>query len=246
MPQNADPGPESAGKPLEGEAQDESPADPGRRSFMGQLRWYATDMATQAAGIGGLLRRSVVAAGESVTPELEAMAEVEWSADRATERVTPPGLLGASSNTTAAPPHAPSPSPKPQLTAEQRLLLDRIMTLVLATNDPGSGPQLTSNPFHWDGEEFRISGLLLSAKVANVDRDPRVTLYGEDAPNRRCFVAHGTARIVAGPTVRSETFEILRRYHPENDLADRWREMSRLGDRVVVVVRPDRFLWRTS
>ena len=120
---------------------------------------------------------------------------------------------------------------------------------ILATNRRDGTPQLTPNWFHWDGAVFRISTLAWTAKVRNIRRDPRVALCidfpaGPDEGGGDYMVAYGRAELVEGERVRDETLPLLRKYLPEEEVLPWWERINRDGDRVVVVVHPERIVWR--
>ena len=131
----------------------------------------------------------------------------------------------------------------PILTDAQQAFLRERPHAIIATIMADGRPQLTPNWFLWDGARFWLSTLSWTVKVKNARRDPRVTLC-IDGPDRRTnyLQVFGTAELVEGD-VRAHTLDLIRKYEPvEADALAHWEGIK--DDRVLLVVRPDRFQWR--
>ena len=129
------------------------------------------------------------------------------------------------------------------LTDAQEAFLRERPHAIIATIMADGRPQLTPNWFLWDGARFWLSTLSWTVKVKNARRDPRVTLC-IDGPDRRTNYVQvfGTAEVVEGD-VRARTLDLIRKYVPvEADALAHWEGIK--DDRVLLVVRPDRFQWR--
>ena len=85
---------------------------------------------------------------------------------------------------------------------------------------------------------------LLSARVAWIDSDPRVSVLIEDATSGGWVAMTGVATVVSGEAVEPEMLTILGKYLSDDDAARRWAEMRPDGDRVVIRVRPIHLVWR--
>jgi PPOX class probable F420-dependent enzyme len=231
--------PELAGEPGHG---------PGRRAFLRQLSNDAVLTAGKLAGASAVVRRSLVAAGESAIGSLEAAAEpAEPPAAAPTESVTADPLQPAEV-TPAAPagPNRAVPDPVAGLTAEQQAFLRDGATATLAVNDPGGHPLLASTTYHWDGAVVRLPARDFTARTANVDRDPRVSLLIEEQASGRWVAVSGTATLIYGDLVEPEMRRILAKYHGPEESARRWEGLRASGDQLVIVVRPTRFVWRPT
>ena len=129
------------------------------------------------------------------------------------------------------------------LTPTQIAFLRERPHVIVATIMPDGRPQLTPNWYLWDGERFWVSTLAWTVKVRNARRDPRVTLC-IDGPDRRANYVQvfGTTEVVEGD-VRERTLDLIRKYEPvEADAVAHWESIK--DDRVLLVVRPERFQWR--
>ena len=129
------------------------------------------------------------------------------------------------------------------LTDAQQAFLRERPHAIIATIMADGRPQLTPNWFLWDGARFWLSTLSWTVKVKNARRDPRVTLC-IDGPDRRTNYVQvfGTVEVVEGD-VRERTLDLIRKYEPvDADALTHWDGIK--DDRVLLVVRPDRFQWR--
>jgi PPOX class probable F420-dependent enzyme len=115
--------------------------------------------------------------------------------------------------------------------------------VVVATIRRDGLPQLTPNWYLWTGDEFWISTAAGTAKVHNVRRDPRVVLCIDDPSTGDYVQVIGTATLIEGPDVREPTLALIRKYRAESDVIPHWETISAASDRVIIAVRPERFLW---
>ncbi len=134
-------------------------------------------------------------------------------------------------------------APAAALTETQAAFLRERPHAIVATIMPDGRPQLTPNWYFWDGDRFWVSTLDWTVKYRNAKRDPRVTLC-IDGPSRMTNYVQifGTAEVVEGD-VRERTMDLIRKYEPlEADVVTHWEKIK--DDRVLIVVRPERFQWR--
>jgi hypothetical protein len=245
-------------------AADPSPAEEPspRRAFLRKMTVDAVLAGGRLAGSAEIIRRSAAAAGETLIRELDHLqAPSEGPASAADQPVAdassplpvrgppaapsvPDPAAGAPMNAEPGAGRSPESSPPP-LTPAQAALLDSVSPAVLATVQTGGAPHLTVSPFHWDGRVFRISALDWTARTQNVQIDARVSLLIDDPRGRLSLSVSGSAAVIAGPSVREDTLPILRKYASDgSEVASRWAELNADGDRVVIVVVPERMTWR--
>jgi len=137
---------------------------------------------------------------------------------------------------------APEPAMS-TLTHRRAAFLRRMRTAVLATNRAGA-PQMTPNWYLWDGENFLISTPAWTVKVRNIRRDERVSLCIADDESGDYVTVYGVATVVELPDAREPTLELLRKYREEQDVLPHWERINRDGDRVVILIKPERLAWR--
>ena len=189
----------------------------------------------------------MVAAGEAATaslvpdePEATIPTEVRPPAD-------PPRVE-------QVPALAPAPAPAAMaasdvvavLTADQHAFLARAPRITMAVNDPGGAPQVTSTIYHWDGATFRMPGRQFTLRASNIERDPRVSLFVDDAGGDASVAVTGVASIVHGDAVEPGMLLILAREDATGDPRARLATLQADGDLMLIEVRPTRFVWRTS
>ncbi len=125
----------------------------------------------------------------------------------------------------------------------QEAFLQTTPNAVVATIRRSGLPQVTPNWFLWTGSEFWISVAAGCAKQRNIERDSRVVLCIDDVPSGDYVQVIGSATIVAGDAVREPTIELIRKYREPADVIPHWNEIRAASERVLIVVRPDQFLW---
>jgi PPOX class probable F420-dependent enzyme len=126
--------------------------------------------------------------------------------------------------------------------ADRDAFLRRMPNAILATYRRAAAPNLSPLWYLWTGEEFWISTLIWVAKVKNLRRDPRLSICVDDPISGEYVTAYGTVQIVEDETVRERTLAILRKYREEEDVLPHWERIHE--DRVLLVLRPDSFVWR--
>lgn len=220
--------------------------DPGpnaeRRAFLRQLTGEAVSTTARLAGLSSGVRRSLVAAGEAATRDLDPAGSPFSSpaspTPAAPPATTPPGA-------TPPPPHpTPAPAAAATLTPRQEAFLDLGTTAVLGLNDPTGAPHLTSSIYHWDGATVRVPSELLGARSARIDADPRVSVLIKDASSDAWVAMVGMASIVSGADVQAAMLAILRKYMTDAEADRQWTELRSNDDQVVIVIQPTRFVWR--
>lgn len=204
-----------------------------RRDFVRVALRDTMGTAGQLAGLSGVVATSVAEAGRVMREGLEALADDEPSP--AAERPATSATLPVSS-LVAGPRLA-----REQMPSQAEALLSGVQRGVLATVTSDGSPLLASGPVRYDGSAFLASGRQLSAKVANVTRDGRVSLVISTAAGD-ALVVGGRARIEAGAdaarTAR-ELYEELGAVFPPG-----WSASDERGDLVLLVIEPVRALWR--
>lgn len=130
------------------------------------------------------------------------------------------------------------PSPE-----RQAAFLTTMPNVIVATVRRDGRPQLTPNWYLWTGEELWISTSVGTAKTHNLRRDPRIVLCIDDPASGDYVQVIGTATIIEGDAVREPTIALIRKYRDELDVIPHWETISAAAECVIIVVRPERFLW---
>ena len=235
--------PSPADRGVHAEALDAPPgARPDRREFMRHLSRDAVWTAGRLARFSSIVRRSVMAAGEGATRDLES-----------THEALPPGPAPAPAPAPAVPLDADaSPvtawvrDPVLTLTPAQHEFLGNGSKATLAVNDPAGSPHQTASMYHWDGDAIRLPAGMFTARTMLVDRDPRVSLLVEDPASDAWLALTGVASLAYGPQVEVEMMTLLSKYLDAEAAARRWEEMRSSGDQAVILVRPTRIVWRPA
>lgn len=131
-------------------------------------------------------------------------------------------------------------------TRELHSFLDRQRNAVLATVRADGSPQVTPVWYHWDGDAVRISSPNWTKKVANIRRDPRVSVCIDDQVSGTYATLFGTAELIDGDAVSEQTWPILIKYLHPDEAAVRWQRLNADRDRVVIRVEPRRIVWRRA
>jgi hypothetical protein len=172
----------------------------GRRRFVQQLAGEAVGHAGRLAGMSQVVHSSMVAAGRAFSEGMESISEADAATPKQARAIRP----------TEPVPPAPASSPRvAEITPEIRQILERAETAVMAANQPGAAPQLSVSRLSFDGEALRIPSRQMTARVANLQRDPQVTLAILDSQTGDALVVAGRAELVygeeAGPVETSGT-----------------------------------------
>lgn len=128
---------------------------------------------------------------------------------------------------------------------QQRFLADAVHAIVAVT-DPAGPPHLTSSAYHWDGAIFRLPGQMFTARATYLDRDPRVSLLIGQPGARELVMVSGLASSVFGDEVEADMLSILGREVTPEAARAQWEKLRTSGDRMVVRIRPTRFVWRRA
>jgi hypothetical protein len=218
-----------------------------RRSFLRHLSTDAVWTAGKLAGASAVVRRSLIAAGESAIGTLESATEPAVAhpedADAASTDEAP--VEPAAAAALPVEPKPADPDPAAALTPDQHAFLARGPQAALAVNDPDGHPLLASSIYHWDGAVIRLPARDFTARTVNIARDPRVSLLIEDPGSATWVAIRGIAALVYGDQVEPGIRLILGKYHDREGATIRWEENRSTGDQLVIVVRPTRFVWAT-
>jgi PPOX class probable F420-dependent enzyme len=113
-------------------------------------------------------------------------------------------------------------------------------TGVLATSNKSGRPQQTLIAYQFDGQDIAISTRAPTLKAKNISVRPEVSLAVIDGP--RQVIVYGRARIVRDEDeVLRLHQERIRRIAMRSETDDELAERLRREDRVVILLRPERF-----
>jgi Pyridoxamine 5'-phosphate oxidase len=236
------------------EAGTEAPeqAEPGadRRAFLRQLSGDAVWTAGRLAGASAVIRRSLLTAGETAVRSLEEAAATSPpqstpAGNTAEGRAWVGPVAPVVSATEIAGPST-SRSVAAPLTPAQHAFLEAATTAALAVNDPAGPPQLTTSTYLWDGETIHLPAQEFTARVGHIDRDPRVSVLIEDPATESWVAMTGLASLIHGDRVEAMMLAILGKYLSPDAAEERWHDLRATGDRIVIEVRPTRFVWRPA
>ena len=240
----AEPGLPAAAVPGDPSAALATPDSPGPESTTAAA---ASD--GQAAAIATPGSPAFGAAGDLAPPAPAASLPGMQPAGGSAVPIEPAGAVAPASPAAAFKPAAmanPKPARRalPALTDSQAALLASARTAVLGVSRAGLGPHLTPAQFHWDGSVFRIPSLGWAARIGNVRKEPRVTLFIEDLETGEFGSIGGTATIAEGHNARGESDELLAKYHADSAPDERWAQLVAEDlDRVVIIIDPDQAIW---
>jgi PPOX class probable F420-dependent enzyme len=114
--------------------------------------------------------------------------------------------------------------------------------VVLATLQADGAPLAMPMWFLPDGDALVMVSVAGLRKVANLQRDPRVSVVAEAGTRGaeiKNVIVQGRAEVLAdGPERRALADRLLQRYHP--DLERLWGARSMPADRVMFRIRPSR------
>lgn len=116
---------------------------------------------------------------------------------------------------------------------------------VLGTNSIDGAPQLSSVWYLYEGERFYVSAGMGTAKVRNLQRDPRASICIDGGyPDFRTVVAHGMAELLPldTPFAVDARWRIIRRYHETEEEARRYEESTRHPPSTLIAITPQRIL----
>jgi PPOX class probable F420-dependent enzyme len=123
--------------------------------------------------------------------------------------------------------------------------LARGRNAIVATRRLTEGPQLSPNWYLWDGTRFLISTSDGTAKVANIRRDPHMSICIDDAAsNGELYVtAYGIGEVITGQTARELSLAIIAKYQSPELVVPHWEGISSRNVRVVIAMAPTRWVW---
>lgn len=116
-------------------------------------------------------------------------------------------------------------------------LLERPLFAHVATVRPDGAPQSSPMWYEWDGERIRLTHTKTRQKFRNLVHEPRVSLsiVDPDDPYRYLEV-RGTVERVDNDDADASFYRALQRRY------DRIYEITDAPERVVITVRPERFI----
>ncbi len=87
---------------------------------------------------------------------------------------------------------------------------------------------------------------MFTARATYLDRDPRVSLLIGQPGARKSVMVSGIASAVFGDEVEADMLSILGREMTTEAAIAQWEKLRASGDRMVVRIRPTRFVWRRA
>jgi PPOX class probable F420-dependent enzyme len=116
---------------------------------------------------------------------------------------------------------------------------------IMGTNREDGPPQLSPVWYVYQAGRFYISIGVETAKLRNLQRDPRVALCIDGGhPDARAVMIYGTAELVQGddPSRKEMRWRIIRHYHESEDAARRYAQEVEDLPSVLVIVTPQRII----
>jgi PPOX class probable F420-dependent enzyme len=117
---------------------------------------------------------------------------------------------------------------------------------IIATVNRDGSPHATPTWYHWSDGAMRISCPESTQKVRNIERDPRISVCVDDQVSGTFITAFGRATVIRGDQVDELTWPLLLKYLHEDEARIRWARINADRDRVVIMFRPDRIVWRSG
>ena len=264
--------PAAASSQAETPRETDATPDTDRRAFLNQISHDAVWTAGRVAGFSAMVRRSLFAAGEAAVNRVSGPPGDGDGADgapgagptaAATGAQAAPGALSATAPqaaTTSSSADAASSSPPPSAAPDANVRRDPVAALsdrqlaflagmtkaVLAVNDPSGGPQVTMSRCHWDGTAFHLPAQQFTLRAANVERDPRVSLFVQDPGSGTAVAISGLATMIYGERVGELMRPILSAEVGAAHVERRWDELAASADRAIIEVIPNRFVWHAA
>ncbi|WP_326559645.1 PPOX class F420-dependent oxidoreductase [Micromonospora sp. NBC_01796] len=126
---------------------------------------------------------------------------------------------------------------EPTVPSSHADLLERPLFTHLATVRPDGAPQSSLMWFVWDGERIRMTHTRGRQKFRNLAHDPRVALSIADPEDGyRSLELRGVVESIDPDDEQASFYQSLqRRYGAEGEISD-------IPNRVVVTIRPTRFV----
>lgn len=130
----------------------------------------------------------------------------------------------------------------PELSA----LLSRKRNAVLGTRSAAGTPMLMPLWYLWDGQTLRFSTPSSTAKVRNLRLFPNASACVDDHESGSYVTVRGQCEIIEGALVEEYSIPLLHKYLPVDEAAARWRRINSDGSRVVILLVPEHFEWRSG
>ncbi len=118
---------------------------------------------------------------------------------------------------------------------------------IISVNRVGKGSQLSPVWFVWDGEAFLFFTQKASAKLANIMRDPNISVLVNDQSTHTYVIAYGRAEVVELEQYPELWNTISAKYRPaerSEQFAAAIQAIGRLS-RVVIAFKPEKMVGRT-
>lgn len=119
---------------------------------------------------------------------------------------------------------------------------------IVGTNRRNAGPNLSPLWYLWDGENFLISTYDDAGKVKSVRRDPNMSLCIDDGlSNLGLYVTvYGKGEVFGpGEAAVEPSLKLIKKYRYTDEASlQHWQEINAENQRVVIVMRPEQWVWR--
>ena len=226
-------------RPSDQQADETSQKQASRRNFVRLAVRDAMGTAGQLAGLSGVVATTAAEAGRALRESLDDLTGDE---DRPRSSATnPAGAIVAAHPATGD--EAKPTLTRDMLPSQAASVLIGVHRGVLATVVGDGSPFVTVGPVRYDGSAFITTGRESTAKVTNVQRDPRVSIAVSDETGGSLLV-NGLARIQVG----AGAVEAARAIHRDagSDMPDDFGKPDDRGSLVLVVIEPMRAFWRSA
>lgn len=120
-------------------------------------------------------------------------------------------------------------------------LLERPLFAHVATVRPDGAPQTNPMWYEWDGDRIRLTHTKTRQKFRNLVHEPRVSLSITDPDDPYRFLeVRGVVERVEEDDEQASFYRALQRRY------DRIYDITDAGERVVITVRPERYVAGTA
>ena len=132
----------------------------------------------------------------------------------------------------------------------KQYFLEHGRVATIATNRRNAGPNMSPLWFYWDPQEqvFLISTFEGAAKVKTLRRDPLMSLLIDDPLNNLgvYVLVYGRGEIIGpGKEADAPSLQLIKKYrYTDEGSLQHWKEINEDGQRVVIRMTPDQWLWR--
>ena len=135
--------------------------------------------------------------------------------------------------------------PSPEI---QKYFLEHGRNAIVAVNRRDAGPNMAPYWYLWDGQNFLVSTSDWVAKVKTLRRDPRMSLLiDDDASNLGLYVTvYGKGEILGpGEAAVEPSIKLIKKYRYSDEASwQHWKEINAANDRVIILMRPEQWVWR--